>query len=58
MTIKVILNYTNDKARGLKWLLGKKYGKRKSLEALIKLAANDIALEEAKKEVEESLKRI
>lgn len=46
---KIVLEYSDDKARGLMWLLGKRYGRRKTLRTLIGEAITEIAKEEAEK---------
>jgi hypothetical protein len=46
---KIVLEYSDDKARGLMWLLGKRYGKRKSLRTLIGDAVAEIAKCETEK---------
>jgi hypothetical protein len=46
---KIVLEYSDAKARGLMWLLGGRYGKRKSLQTLIGDAITEIAKEEAEK---------
>jgi len=47
--MNITLKCSADNARTLKWLLGLKYGKRKSLETLLKMAAWEVAQGQAEK---------
>lgn len=50
MEIKI----SSERARSIKWLLGKRYGNRKKVETLILDAVNEIVSIEAKKVVDEN----
>jgi len=56
--ITIEIKLTNTKAREYGYFLGNRYGKKKSLDNMCKIAIMEIVLIQARKEVDESLEKI
>ncbi len=56
--MKVVLDFSEAKARELNWLLKHRYGHRFGLKAMIVMALSDIAHDEAQKVVKESEEKV